>query len=110
VSLPSGGNYFFVGDVPLGSSSGPVVFTIRNEGTGVLSGIDIRFSDNSELDYMLDTLHTAQNLSAGQGATFTVTFAPARPNKKKAVLEIKSDDPDAERLYVLNLEGGMFIG
>jgi hypothetical protein len=104
--LPSGGTCYFLGDVPVGGSSGPVVFTIKNEGTGVLSGIGVRFSDNRELDYTLDTQATDQSLSGGQSTSFTVRFTPTKPNKKKAILEIKSNDPDAEGLYILNLEGG----
>lgn len=80
------------GTVTLGSSTAKV-FTVRNTGSGELTGLDITFDGANAGDFSVTANPTAP-VSTGGSTTFTVTFAPAGADARNATLHIASNDGD----------------
>jgi hypothetical protein len=63
-----------LGSLPVGSSSGPLTFTITNPGTAELTGLAVSKDGPNAADYTLSAL-SATSIPVGTGSvTFTVTF------------------------------------
>ncbi|WP_193213421.1 choice-of-anchor D domain-containing protein [Luteolibacter marinus] len=85
-----------------GSSTGQSL-TVRNSGSGPLSGIIASLTGPDAARFSLVT-SPPSSLASGESAEFTVSFNPDSPGLKSAVLEILSDDPD-ESPFSLALTG-----
>ena len=91
------------GSVNLGSSSSAFTFTVRNPGTGSLTGLAITKDGANAADFTVGSLD-ASNLVAGDSATFTVTFTPGADGSRTAAIRIASNDAD-ENPFDITLTG-----
>jgi hypothetical protein len=85
------------------SSSESQVFTIRNEGQGVLSGLALSLDGGDAADFALGSLG-ATSLAPGESTTFTVVFTPSGGGVRRAVLQVASSDAD-ESPFDISLSG-----
>ena len=69
------------------------LFTLRNTGTGPLTGLSVSFAGANAADFSLVSLPPA-TIAAGQSATFNLQFAPQAAGARTAVLRVHSNDPD----------------
>ena len=74
------------------STSAATTVTIRNTGTGPLTGISVSKSGASSAEFNVSTPVTT--LAAGASTTFTITFAPTAGGPRTAELLIASNDLD----------------
>ncbi|RAR72566.1 putative Ig domain-containing protein [Flavobacterium aciduliphilum] len=77
---------FFVGDTPIVKT-----FVVTNNGTGTLnlSGLSL----SSTTYYIITSALSSTTLSAGQSATFSITFNSTATGLKTATVTLTSDDP-----------------
>jgi hypothetical protein len=99
--LPSGGRTHF-GSVPKGGSA-DLVFTIKNTGTGDLTGLGITFDGPGASEYSVVALPQGP-LSPYTSTTFKVRLAPTSSGSKQATLHIANNDPD-ESPFNISLVG-----
>lgn len=78
-------------------------FTIRNTGTAPLTGLSVKVTGKNKKDFTAEEPRNTR-LGAGAATTFKVTFAPASPGDKTALIVIKSNDPD-ESPYKITVDG-----
>jgi uncharacterized membrane protein len=100
-NIADGGTRNF-GTITVGTPM-PLVFTVRNDGGGSLSGLAITKTGTHAADYIVGALG-ATTLAAGASTTFTVTFTPGATGTRTAALQIASNDPD-ENPFDINLTG-----
>jgi hypothetical protein len=81
------------GTVKVGQSSGLKTFTIKNTGSGNLTGIAITKSGAHKTNFIVSSL-TGTSVAPGGSATFKVKFSPTAVGIKNAVLHISSNDSD----------------
>lgn len=99
-SLPYGG-------VPLGGSSAKTI-TIKNPGTGELTGLAVSKTGTASAQYVVDTTGMAATLAAGASTTFTVTLVPTGTSgTRTAAIRIASNDAN-ENPFDINLTGLVF--
>jgi hypothetical protein len=102
-SYPDGSEYYFP-DTVVGSSSAPVAFSIRNNGTSelVIMSLLLDGGDVEEFDLEYDS----ELLTVPPGGNFTVTvwFTPNKRKKRDTKLKIESNDPDEEK-FEIKLKG-----
>ena len=84
-------------------SSVPLIFTIRNAGTGPLGGLLVSKDGSNAGDFNVRAL-AMTTLAAGESASFAVTFSPAARGTRTAAIHIASDDAD-ENPFDINLTG-----
>lgn len=83
------------GAVTVGASSGTQTFTIKNVGTGPLSGIAVsKSATGNPADFAVDTGGMLGTLAPDGTTTFTVTFVPTLGGARNAVIKIASNDAD----------------
>lgn len=80
------------GNVADGSNS-QRIFTVRNSGTGSLTGLATTIDGAHEAEFTAGAL-SATTLQPGETATFTVTFTPGAPSLRTAALHLASNDAD----------------
>jgi surface protein len=80
-------------------------FTIQNTGTADLTGISISKAGTHQEEFTITNAPTS--LSAGQSATFSVTFTPANTGLRTVDITINSNDCD-EGAYSIKLQGTGF--
>ena len=80
------GDTYFVGDAPIIK-----MYTITNYGTGTLNLSGLSISGSS--DFTISTL-SSNSLSAGDSATFTVTFSSLSSGLKTSEISITNNDSD----------------
>jgi len=102
-SYPHGSEYYFP-DTVVGSSSAPVSFTIRNNGSVDLIIKSLMLDGGDVEDFELD--FDPESLTVPPGGNFTVTvwFKPHKDKKRDTKLKIESNDPD-EKKYEIKLKG-----
>ena len=88
--LTDGGNTVGFGNVNAGSSS-QRVFTIRNTGSGPLTGLATTI-DGADADRFSAGAFGATTLNPGESTTVTLTFAPIASGGQQANLHIASND------------------
>jgi hypothetical protein len=99
--IADGGSRDF-GSVNLGSNTS-LTFTIRNSGSGNLTGLVITKDGANSADFTVTANPTAPVAPAGT-TTFTVQFAPAAAGARTAAIHIASNDAD-ENPYDITLTG-----
>jgi hypothetical protein len=106
LSYPDGSTYDGFGTVEVGSSSGPVMFYIWNNGPDTLVIPNIVMTGGDILDFDLDLNSTDLNVPIPPGGftVFTVTFIPSSDGTRWLDLSINYNDP-LQSPYMLRLEG-----
>jgi streptogramin lyase len=95
------------GGVPLGGSSVKTI-TIKNPGTGELTGLAVSKTGTASAQYLVDTTGMAATLAAGASTTFTVTLVPTGTSgTRTAAIRIASNDAN-ENPFDINLTGLVF--
>ncbi|MCS6824921.1 MAG: choice-of-anchor D domain-containing protein [Cytophagaceae bacterium] len=105
-NLASGNSYSF-GSLNVGSTAGPITFTIENLGGYPLSlsgNPIINISGPNASEFTINQTGTSAVVSASSNTTFTVTFVPSSAGSKTATLSILNDDLD-EPNYTIHLTG-----
>ena len=69
------------------------VFTIRNPGTGTLTGLAATIDGAAAGDFIVTAPPAVTTLAPGASTTFTVTFTPSGSGTRNAGLHIASNDP-----------------
>ncbi len=95
--------YMDFDDTVIGDSSRPVVFTIENRGQADLEISSIILT-KGEKDFKIDLQHTFLTVSPGESTTFDAIFIPEKKGRRKGTLEIRSNDPDNDKLAI-SLQG-----
>ncbi|MBK8092952.1 MAG: choice-of-anchor D domain-containing protein [Verrucomicrobiaceae bacterium] len=86
-----------------GSSSDPVIFTVRNTGSAPLAGLALSKVGTNTADFLLGTLG-ATSLAPTESTTFTVIFSPTAGGTRSATLRVASNDTD-ENPFDIALSG-----
>ncbi len=81
------------GTVKIGKAGAPKVFTIKNTGKSVLTGLSISKSGVNSSDFSASAL-AKTGLAPGASMTFKATFKPKTAGPKSAFIKIKSNDKD----------------
>jgi hypothetical protein len=102
-SLVSGQSKVTLPPSVLNVKSKPAVFTVRNVGNAVLSGIYPSLVGEHADDFILVRSLTNQ-LNPGAKTTFSVVFKPKAKGVRKATLRVSSNDAD-ESPFVIALVG-----
>lgn len=69
-------------------------YTIKNLGTGDLTGLAVTKDGPNASDFTVNTSGMNATVSAGGNTTFTVTFAPSVSGAKTAAIHVASNDSD----------------
>ncbi|MFZ4767411.1 MAG: choice-of-anchor D domain-containing protein, partial [Roseimicrobium sp.] len=77
----------------LASSPVTKTFTVTNNGTGVLTGLNVTKNGSGAGDFSIGSLSTDE-LDPGQSTTFTVSFIPSVAGARSATLHLASNDLD----------------
>lgn len=101
--IEDGGSFSF-GAVAAGQSSSRV-FTIRNTGSGSLTGLGITVDGAHATDFTVTNPPTTPVPGPSGTTTFTVTFTPGGMGQRNATLHLASNDSD-ENPYDITLTGG----
>ena len=104
--VASGDTYDF-GSTMVGGTIGPVMFTIENNGTGILNltgtpKVLIGGADPGA--FTIDETATTSPVAVSGATTYTIAFTPSSAGMKTAAIAIANDDPD-ENPYTVNLQG-----
>jgi hypothetical protein len=91
------------GPVLLGPSGAAQTLTIRNHGSGNLSGLSATVDGAHASDYSVSAL-TGTSLAPGANMALTITFKPAAAGSRNAFLRINSNDAD-ESPFDISLTG-----
>jgi len=91
------------GSVSVGSTSGPITFTVKNNGAADLTGLTVTGGGTNAAEYTITTQPAASVAAAGS-TTFTVTFKPAATGTRTAVLHLASNDA-TQNPFNINLTG-----
>jgi len=83
-----------VGVGPPGAPTLTRTFRIRNDGTGILSGLGVTKSGAEQAAFVVDTTGMSAILAPGASTSFTVTFTPSTDGLHEAALHIASNDAD----------------
>ena len=85
----------------------PKVFTIRNTGGSVLTGLAVTKDGVNSNAFTVDTTAMTITLAPGQSTTFSATFGCATTAAATAMIHIASNDPD-ENPFDIALTGTAF--
>ncbi len=91
-NIADGGSRSF-GSVALGSNAS-LTFTIKNTGTGDLTGLGITIDGANAADFTVTAAPTAPVAPGSGSTTFVVRFAPAAAGSRTAALHMSSNDAD----------------
>jgi len=106
-NIPSGSGSYMFNDTPDGESL-PVIFTIENIGTGVLTINNITLTGLDPDQFSLDISEVNTSIYAGGSTIFTVTFSPTSFGEKTAVITVLSNDT-IENDFNFIIKGRMYI-
>jgi hypothetical protein len=81
------------GTVVVRQTSATNTFTIKNMGNADLTGLSITKRGTANADFIVGSLRKT-SLAPGATMTFTVKFKPSVIGKRKAVIQIRSNDAD----------------
>ncbi len=90
-NLTDGSASINCGRVIVGSSSSPIIFTVKNLGVGDLTGLAVTKDGTHANDFTVGTLG-ATTLTSGNSTTFSVTFAPGTTGSRTAAIHLASND------------------
>lgn len=90
-------------DTNVSASSAAQTFTVKNVGSGDLTGLAVSKSGSNTGDFTLGALG-ATTLATNATTTFTATFAPTAGGSRSATLNIASNDAD-ENPFRINVGG-----
>ncbi|MCF7674168.1 MAG: choice-of-anchor D domain-containing protein [Akkermansiaceae bacterium] len=93
--LTEGSTSIDCGTTTIGSSSSPVVFTVRNTGTDNLTGLSLSIDGSDPDDFALGTLGST-TLAPGASTTFNITFSPNFIGPRSAAIHLASNDADED--------------
>lgn len=91
------------GTLDFGQSS-TLVFTVRNNGSGALTGVKPVISGVNAAEFTLVTPKAATTVGGGGTTTFGLKFTPKEGGVRQALLSIASNDGDTNP-YLINLKG-----
>ena len=86
------GNLGF-GSIVVAEQSAPQTITIRNTGTGTLTGLALSVSGTNAAEFKTSAL-TVNSLAPGQSTTFSIRFQPSAKGARSAVVRVASNDAD----------------
>ena len=94
--------------LPIGGTSSPVFYTIRNVGSAALQGLSVSKSGSNSGDFVIGALGAA-SIAPGGSTTFSVTFAPTTgtSGSRTAAIQIASNDAD-ENPFDIALSGAAY--
>ena len=95
------GQVLFPGILPGASSS--LTFTVRDPGTGSLTGLAINFVGANASDFAVTSALTS-TIVAGGSASFSITFSPSAAGTRQAVLQI-SNNVSGMSPYSISISG-----
>ncbi len=101
--LASGSASFDLGSTQLNGTPLTTHFTLRNAGTGVLSGINVSFVGDHAGDFNLASASPA-TINPGQSSVLTVRFIPQAAGLRSTLMHVASNDPNANP-FVIQLSG-----
>ena len=101
--LASGAIVLF-GSSNIGATGNTLTFTVRNTGTGTLSGLGVSVNGVAQADYTVSASSLPASLETGGSATFAVTFRPWQGGARLATIHIASNDP-LQNPFDVNLSG-----
>jgi hypothetical protein len=101
-NLTDGGAFVNFGSTLVGGAA-DLVFTIRNSGTGNLTGLGLVIDGANAGDFTVTASPTAP-VASGATTTFTVRFSPSAVGNRTAVLHLASNDAD-ENPFDVTLTG-----
>lgn len=87
----------------VGYSAAVKTFTVRNTGTGLITGLTLSKDGAHSGDFSVSQLGVT-SLAEAAAANFTVTFVPSATGLRTAALHLASNDPD-ENPFDLTLTG-----
>jgi RHS repeat-associated protein len=97
----SGQSNVVFGTVPVGASSAPVVFTVKNHAFVNLVITGVAVTGGEAGDFSVDTTGMLTTLPGGQETTFSVTFNALSNAPRFTTLRIQSNDPDEAAFDIL---------
>lgn len=92
-ALVSGSASVDMGDSMLNAPPVTTLFTLRNTGTGALTGLSVSFTGPQAADFSLATIPPS-SVAAGQSTTVNLRFNPQAAGTRTAVMRVSSNDPD----------------
>jgi hypothetical protein len=101
-NLTDGSATVSFGSINLGSSSSAVTFTVKNTGTGSLTGLGLTKDGANAGDFTVSSV--ASSVAAGGSTTFTVVFTPGGAGTRTAAIHLVSNDAN-ESPFDINLTG-----
>lgn len=104
INLTSGVSGIDYGPVIAGRGSIAKTFTIKNTGTGNLTGLSFTKDGTAAADFKVEVTGMKSTLTPGGSTAFTVTFSTAVLGARTEVLHIASNDPD-EAPFDITLTG-----
>ena len=102
--LPDGTGIYAFGSTLVGSSSGPITFTVQNLGTSnlALTGTPRVEICGAEAGMFVVGTQPASTIAPAGSSSFTITFTPTSIGAKTAVVIITNNDAD-ENPYTFNI-------
>ncbi|MES2919932.1 MAG: choice-of-anchor D domain-containing protein [Verrucomicrobiota bacterium] len=101
--LNDGSTRISFGTVVIGKTGRSKTFTIKNTGTGKLTGLSITKNGSQAKDFIVGSLSKTSVLP-GASATFKVSFKPTAKGTRNAAIHIKSNDSN-ESPFDIKLTG-----
>ena len=95
------------GNHPIGATSPPKTFAIRNDGNDVLHLSNVFLTGGDADRFTLDTSGTSASLQPNEETTVTATFTPGANGIARTVLRVLNDDPD-ESVHDIVLSGTVY--
>ncbi|MBE2282852.1 MAG: SUMF1/EgtB/PvdO family nonheme iron enzyme [Prosthecobacter sp.] len=95
--------------LPINGSSASVTYTVRNFGTGYLTGLVLTKSGANSAEFLLGTLGDV-TLAPGGSTSFTVTFVPSAGSAsgpRSAAFQLASNDAD-ENPFAVSIGGSAY--
>ncbi len=92
------------GSVNLGTAGVSQVITVRNTGTGNLTGISLSMDGSNPADFLIEA-PTTSALAPGSAVDFKITFKPTAAGERTAAIHIASNDSEHSP-FNLQLTGG----
>jgi len=89
------------------NASNPILFTIENTGTEVLTlsgNPKINISGVNAVDFTINESTTASALSPGNSTVFSIVFAPSAAEKREALITIQNNDEN-ENPFIFSIQG-----
>ncbi|MBE7495663.1 MAG: choice-of-anchor D domain-containing protein [Verrucomicrobiaceae bacterium] len=103
IDFVDGVSSYSFGNVNMGASSTARTFTIRNTGSGPLSGFPVTVDGANAGEFAVSG-PAVSSLLPGSTTTFTITFTPTQPGARSAAIHVGNNDAD-EHPFDFTVEG-----